>query len=430
MSGYSSDEDMNIRFTTSRRRASPPGPSYGYAEPARQQRPVQYYPVERPYLAPERTIIRARSRSRERYRYSPPASPPAPAPAPAPVIIHNQIYNDQSDDEDYRKKLQVVRPRRERSRSRGDSRERDTKNYMTREQYEIERARQQLEDMRLAQSRERDRERDRSREAREERERREDRERRQELERVIKHNRDDADLRMAKRELDEIKAREEREKEEARIRKEMELRRLEEERRQKEEKERRDKEAAAAVERYKQEEAERKIKEKKEKELAEKEFQRRLQEQLIHSGLDEKAIEAIIKKEKVPEPPKPKPQHQQPVPNQEIARPTYTRMSRKHLSIETLRTYHIDFDFDQDPEFILIKRWVPEAEQNTLWWHTREIRERRSTGGRLVVDVDSGRRKKKDKDDGFEWVRKKESGSRRRSKSPALLMYLAGAKPA
>lgn len=50
----------------------------------------------------------------------------------------------------------------------------------------------------------------------------------------------------------------------------------------------------------------------------------------------------------------------------------------------------------------------------------------------MVVDVDDGRRERRRSggDPKFEWVRKKESGSRKRSKSPALLMYLAGAKPA
>jgi hypothetical protein len=78
--------------------------------------------------------------------------------------------------------------------------------------------------------------------------------------------------------------------------------------------------------------------------------------------MDEKEIEAFIKNEK-----------------KEVAapveRPTYTKMSRKHLSIETLRVYNIDYVFDevsstctffqtradkkQDPDYVLIKRWVP-----------------------------------------------------------------------
>ncbi|RAL58055.1 hypothetical protein DID88_009689 [Monilinia fructigena] len=53
-------------------------------------------------------------------------------------------------------------------------------------------------------------------------------------------------------------------------------------------------------------------------------------------------------------------------------------MSRKHLSVETLRVYGIDYETDrEDPEFLLIKRWVPEEEQDILWTHTRQLRETR-----------------------------------------------------
>ncbi len=58
-----------------------------------------------------------------------------------------------------------------------------------------------------------------------------------------------------------------------------------------------------------------------------------MQEDLINAGVDEKHIQAIIKKEKIKE--------------KEKDRPTYTRMARRHLSIETLRIYNIDFDYDQ-----------------------------------------------------------------------------------
>ncbi|KAM0322814.1 hypothetical protein ACHAQA_009155 [Verticillium albo-atrum] len=407
---YSDDEDLNIHV--SRRRASPP---YNYVEPPR-QRPVSYFPTEqRPqsYLVPERTVIRTRSRSRERFRRpSPPTSPPMPAPAPAPVIINNRIYNEHSDDDDDRRQLQVMPPRhRDRSRSRS----RSGSGYMTREEFEMEQTRRELDEMKLHQARDKDER------------------------RAQKEYREEAELQRAKRELDAIRAREQQTKEEARIKKEMELERLRVEEREAEEKERRDKEAKAAVEKYKQKELERIAQEEKEKEAREKEYKRRLQEDLINSGVDEKHIAAILKKEKVPDSfkmpvqprlPRPPPQPQMPQMPQipignELARPTYTRMARRHLSIETLRTYRIEYELDQDPEYVLIRRWVPEWEQDTLWKHTRDVREKRS--GRLLLEVGDKRR---DRDDPkFEWVRKK-GGDRKRSKSPALLMYLAGARPA
>jgi hypothetical protein len=73
----------------------------------------------------------------------------------------------------------------------------------------------------------------------------------------------------------------------------------------------------------------------------------------------------------------------------------------------------------------LIKRWVPEWEQDQLWKHTKYIRQKR--GKMLMIEE-----KKHGRDDPeFEWVRKKsDKKERRRSKSPSLLMYLAGARPA
>ncbi len=152
-----------------------------------------------------------------------------------------------------------------------------------------------------------------------------------------KEYKDYAELSQAKRELDEIRRREERELEEKRIKKELELKKLEEERRKKEEDDRRDKAEKEAVERYKLKEAERMAKEKAAKEYAEKEYQRRLQEDLINAGVHEKDIQAIIKKEKIKEKEK----------EAKKDRPTYTRMARRHLSIETLRVYGIDYELDQ-----------------------------------------------------------------------------------
>ncbi|KAH8684245.1 hypothetical protein BGZ60DRAFT_559957 [Tricladium varicosporioides] len=73
-------------------------------------------------------------------------------------------------------------------------------------------------------------------------------------------------------------------------------------------------------------------------------------------------------------------------------RPTYTRMSRRWLSPSVLNRYKIEYVFEnENPDFILIKRWVPEYEQDFLWAATKEDRiarelerkefERRRMGG-------------------------------------------------
>lgn len=62
-----------------------------------------------------------------------------------------------------------------------------------------------------------------------------------------------------------------------------------------------------------------------------------------------------------------------------------------------------------------------------LWQHTKILREQRS--GKLVMTLEDRPRHRHHHhlQPEFEWVRKKE---RRRSKSPSMLMYFAGVKPA
>ncbi|KAH7017917.1 hypothetical protein EDB80DRAFT_706334 [Ilyonectria destructans] len=372
--------------------------------------------------------------------------------------------------------MQLASSSRYRHRSRSWSRSRSqSSSHMTREDWEAEQARKDLEGLRLSNAREKDER------------------------RLIKEYQEEAELQRAKRELDDIKGREARTEEEKRLKKEMELKRLREEDEVNEEKDRREKEAKdaveqykqaerdrilkakkeeeakekeakEAVERYKQAERDRILKEREEKEATDREYQRRLEEDLRRSGLDDKAVAAILKKEKVkkeataPEPTQvpishighvghtgqyghsgntgqyghpghygqmapyvppaqvvPVAQHGSIAP----ARPTYTRMARKHLSVETLRSYQVDFDFDADPDYVLIKRWVPEWEQDQLWKHTKYIREVREKRGKTLLIEE---KKHPNLEPEFEWVRKKHD--RKRSKSPSLLMYLAGARQA
>ncbi|KAF4510479.1 hypothetical protein G6O67_002360 [Ophiocordyceps sinensis] len=407
MEGYY-DEDVDIHV---RHGAYPPQPVRYVRSPPR---PRGHYtvPIAPGYLVPEHhTTVVSRFRSRDRSRER-------PRPSPAnPVIINNQFYREHSSDDDdtsdgQRRHSQLARRRRRhssdsrsRSRSRSHSRSHSrSPAYKTRQEWEAERARRELEQLRRVQSRDREVQYF----AKEYRDDAELQRARCELEhlrlvqsrdnegqRLAKEYRDDADLQRAKRELDEIKGREARAEEERRIKKELDLKRLREEDEAAREKSRRDKEATEAVERYKLKEADRIACEEKQKYEYEKEYKRRLQEDLIKSGLDERAISAIVNKQKVPETcPEP------------AARPTYTRMARRHLSVETLRTFRVEYDIDSDPEYVLIKRWVPEWEQDQFWKHTRH----------------------RHQEPEFEWVRKK--NDRKRSKSPALLMYLAGARPA
>ena len=60
----------------------------------------------------------------------------------------------------------------------------------------------------------------------------------------------------------------------------------------------------------------------------------RLAEDLRKSGMDDEQISVIMKKEEGS-------------PGYDPNRPTHTRMSRRHLCIETLNAYRIDYEFDE-----------------------------------------------------------------------------------
>ncbi|KAI0513265.1 hypothetical protein F5B22DRAFT_611873 [Xylaria bambusicola] len=180
------------------------------------------------------------------------------------------------------------------------------------------------------------------------------------------------ELREAKRELDQIREKIEREELERRIKQKIELDRLKKEEAALAEKRRREQEAEEAVEEYKKKEAERLE--------YEREYKQRLQETLLQSGLEEKQINALLEGQENQEL-KPKDK----ITKEEIQRPTYTRFARRHLSLETLRVHKVDFVLDEDPDYVLVKRWVPEDEQDILWKHTRVIREQRNSKPSLPI---------------------------------------------
>jgi hypothetical protein len=144
-----------------------------------------------------------------------------------------------------------------------------------------------------------------------------------------------------------VKRAEEKAKEERRIRKEIELKQMEEQRKAEEEQRARERADAEAVERWKAREAEK----EREKEEADREHRRRMKEHLLASGVPEDQIQAILEKKKISQSQAAAAEAAVPAsPGMEVAAPpsktTYTRMARRHLSLETLRIKGIDFDLD------------------------------------------------------------------------------------
>jgi hypothetical protein len=73
------------------------------------------------------------------------------------------------------------------------------------------------------------------------------------------------------------------------------------------------------------------LREQKGKENYDKVYVKALEEDLRQTGLDQKEIDRILNE----------------YVDTELNRPTFTRMSRRHLSIETLNKYRLDYEFDE-----------------------------------------------------------------------------------
>ncbi|MCJ1475899.1 hypothetical protein MMC13_004563 [Lambiella insularis] len=60
-----------------------------------------------------------------------------------------------------------------------------------------------------------------------------------------------------------------------------------------------------------------------------------------------------------------------------LNRPTYIKVHKRHLDIETLEVYGLPWEWDvRDTDYIIIKQWVPEHDQDILFEHTRQRREK------------------------------------------------------
>ncbi|KAK0646808.1 hypothetical protein B0T16DRAFT_414282, partial [Cercophora newfieldiana] len=129
---------------------------------------------------------------------------------------------------------------------------------------------------------------------------------------------------------------------------------------------------------------------------ADQEYYRRLRADLHRSGLSEEEIDDLIRKSKAKRTDGKQDKAQQG--KQEYGgtqQPNYTRISLRHLDIETLVFYRIDFEYDQEPGYVLIKRWLPEWEHEMLWEHTQKTRlmsqrskERAKGGHKVYIDLD------------------------------------------
>merc|ERR1711881_655123 len=188
-------------------------------------------------------------------------------------------------------------------------------------------------------------------------------------------------------------------------------------------KQREDDEEKAAIARYEQKKADQKKKEdemrakfkaeeeaKKQKEK-EKEIEEEMHKKLAVFGFQENQIQAVLNPKKAADlpagysPGNPRP-HARPALGW-TPTPTYIKVSREHLDVETLKYYNLRYEIDAaDPKYVIILEEISEDETQMLFEHTRKLRRGSST--LLIEDRGRGR------DHQYAFVRK-----RNPSKSPA-----------
>ena len=108
-------------------------------------------------------------------------------------------------------------------------------------------------------------------------------------------------------------------------------------------------------------------------------FQKRHEEamrtKLTHFGFQENQIQAMLH----PEQPPPPGFHQTPgtTPQNPVriaTQPIFLKIRREHLDVETLHYYDIPYEYDADPNYIIVLREMSEKETEILFEHTRRLR--------------------------------------------------------
>lgn len=193
----------------------------------------------------------------------------------------------------------------------------------------------------------------------------------------------------------------------------------------------------AAVEEWKQKELEKELKEKEAKEEADRIYQKRVRAEFAAKGYSEESIEEFLRKKKKEDKKKHK-EHEKAI---DLSRPTYIKVHRKYLSPDTLDIYELPWEWDEvsyllltlvlyifltrlctqlDPHYIIIKRWIPEADQEILFEHTRKLRVVRED--RLLPDSAPIIAKQKKERDMVLVRRKSSPKDRQRSRSRSIVI--------
>ncbi|KAI4605249.1 hypothetical protein J4E80_010683 [Alternaria sp. BMP 0032] len=184
--------------------------------------------------------------------------------------------------------------------------------------------------------------------------------------------------------------------------------------------------------------------EKRKKEAQEKELEETMRKRLAQFGFQDNQIQALVNPDKqrelqagmmpnhplhpiAPPAPPPPPHHHHSHSHSHSSShqiaiappPTYAKVHRSHLDVETLHYYDIPYEFDVNPEYIIVLREMSQRETDILFEHTRRLRT--GHGSKLFIESEGRDRHGKKE---YAFVRKKS-----RSRSRSVVAFQAGGRP-
>lgn len=131
------------------------------------------------------------------------------------------------------------------------------------------------------------------------------------------------------------------------------------------------------VDKWRQKEREKKDKAEQEKKEFDEKYEERVKLEFLAAGYSESTIESIIKKRKDKE-----------RDNRlaiDHARPTFIRVHTRYLSSATLEHFGLPWEYDrQDPDYIIIKKYISHELQEDLFDHTKSLKSRKLLEGPKV----------------------------------------------
>ncbi|KAL7772155.1 hypothetical protein CFE70_002108 [Pyrenophora teres f. teres 0-1] len=155
---------------------------------------------------------------------------------------------------------------------------------------------------------------------------------------------------------------------------------------------------------------EREEEEKRKKEEQEKELEEAMRKRLSQFGFQENQIQVLVNPEKQKEqlqqgmlpnyplqqaaPSPPPAHHHHHHQHQAVAiapAPTYAKVHTSHLDVETLHYYNIPYEYDMDPNYIIILREMSQRDTDILFEHTRRLRSHH--GSTLFIEAEGHDRK-------------------------------------